>query len=120
MEPGVTEKSLPETQAVAYHSTVRQGKVALVLAGGNVSSIGPMDALYKLFVEDQVVVLKAHPVNVFLGPLLEEAFQPLIERGFFRVVYAGAEEGAYLSRHSGVAEIPITGSDKTYAAILFP
>ncbi|HSS76401.1 MAG TPA: aldehyde dehydrogenase family protein, partial [Thermoanaerobaculia bacterium] len=89
------------------------------LAGGNVSSIGPMDALYKLFVEDQVVVLKAHPVNVFLGPLLEEAFQPLIERGFFRVVYGGAGEGAYLCRHSGVDEIHITGSDKTYEAIVF-
>jgi acyl-CoA reductase-like NAD-dependent aldehyde dehydrogenase len=119
MEPGVTEENLPETQAVAYHSAVRQGKVALVLAAGNVSSIGPMDALYKLFVEDQVVVLKAHPVNVFLGPLLEEAFQPLIVRGFFRVVYGGADEGAYLCRHSGVDEIHITGSDKTYEAIVF-
>ena len=119
MEPGVTEKDLPETQAVVYHSPVRQGRVALVLGGGNVSSIGPMDALYKLFVEDQVVVYKTHPVNVYLGPLMEEAFQPLIERGFFRVVYGGAEEGAYLCRHDGVDEIHITGSDQTYEAIVF-
>jgi acyl-CoA reductase-like NAD-dependent aldehyde dehydrogenase len=119
MEPGVTEQGLPETQATAYHAPVRQGKVALVLGAGNVTSIGPMDALYKLFVEDQVVVLKAHPVNAFLGPLLEEAFQPLVERGFFRVVYGGAEEGAYLCRHPGVDEIHITGSDKTYEAIVF-
>jgi hypothetical protein len=119
MEPGVTEKDLPETQAVVYHSPVRQGRVALVLGGGNVSSIGPMDALYKLFVEDQVVVFKTHPVNVYLGPLMEEAFQPLIERGFFRVVYGGAEEGAYLCRHDGVDEIHITGSDQTYEAIVF-
>ncbi|HEX4962968.1 MAG TPA: aldehyde dehydrogenase family protein [Thermoanaerobaculia bacterium] len=119
MEPGVTETSLPGTQAVAYHAAVRQGKVALVLGAGNVSSIGPMDALYKLFVEDQVVVLKAHPVNAFLGPLLEEAFEPLSRRGFFRVVYGGAGEGAYLCQHSGVDEIHITGSDKTYEAIVF-
>ena len=98
MEPGVTAEDVPETQAVAYHAAVRQGRVALVLGAGNVSSIGPMDALYKLFVEDQVVVFKTHPVNVFLGPLLEEAFQPLVDRGFFRVVYGGAEEGAYLCR----------------------
>ncbi|MEO6192560.1 MAG: aldehyde dehydrogenase family protein, partial [Thermoanaerobaculia bacterium] len=119
MEPGVTAKDLPETQAVVYHAPVRQGRVALVLGGGNVSSIGPMDALYKLFVEDQVVVFKTHPVNVYLGPLMEEAFQPLIERGFFRVVYGGAEEGAYLCRHDGVDEIHITGSDQTYEAIVF-
>jgi acyl-CoA reductase-like NAD-dependent aldehyde dehydrogenase len=119
MEPGVTEKDLSQTQAVAYHSPVRQGKVALVLGAGNVSSIGPMDALYKLFVEDQVVVFKTHPVNVYLGPLVEEAFQPLIERGFFRVVYGGAEEGAYLCRHPQVDEIHITGSDRTYEAIVF-
>ena len=50
---------------------------------------------------------------------MEEAFQPLIERGFFRVVYGGAEEGAYLCRHDGVDEIHITGSDQTYEAIVF-
>jgi len=119
MEPDVTVASLPETQAVAYHAPVRQGRVALVLGAGNVSSIGPMDALYKLFVEDQVVIFKTHPVNVYLGPLMEEAFQPLIERGFFRLVYGGAEEGAYLCRHPGVDEIHITGSDRTYEAIVF-
>ncbi len=119
MEPGVTAESLPETQAVTYHAPVRQGRVALVLGAGNVSSIGPMDAFYKLFVEDQVVIFKTHPVNVYLGPLMEEAFQPLIQRGFFRLVYGGAEEGAYLCRHSGVDEIHITGSDRTYDAIVF-
>src|SRR5947199_6798171 len=119
MEPGITEKELPQTQAVAYHAPVRQGRVALVLGAGNVSSIGPMDALYKLFVEDQVVVFKTHPVNVYLGPLMEEAFQPLIARGFFRVVYGGAEEAAYLCRHPGVDAIPIPGTDRTYEAIVF-
>jgi acyl-CoA reductase-like NAD-dependent aldehyde dehydrogenase len=119
MEPGVTAREVPKTQAVAYHAAVRQGRVALVLGAGNVSSIGPMDALYKLFVEDQVVLFKTHPVNVYLGPLIEEAFRPLSNRGFFRVVYGGAEEGAYLCRHPGVDEIHITGSDRTYEAIVF-
>lgn len=119
MQPGLTVEELPATQAVAYHAPVRQGRVALVLGAGNVSSIGPMDALYKLFVEDQVVVFKTHPVNVYLGPLMEEAFATLIERGFFRVVYGGAEEGAYLCRHPGVDEIHITGSNRTYEAIVF-
>jgi hypothetical protein len=119
MEPGVTAAGLAATQAVAYHAAVRQGRVALVLGAGNVSSIGPMDALYKLFVEDQVVLFKTHPVNDYLGPLLEEAFQPLAARGFFRLVYGGADAGAYLCAHPGVDEIHITGSDRTYEAIVF-
>jgi acyl-CoA reductase-like NAD-dependent aldehyde dehydrogenase len=118
MQPGVTEASLPSTQAVAYRGE-RKGGVALVLGAGNVSSIGPMDALYKLFVEDQVVLYKTHPVNVYLGPLLEEGMKALVDRGFLNVVYGGAEEGAYLCRHPGVDEIHITGSDRTYEAIVF-
>src|SRR5947209_18315245 len=78
-----------------------------------------MDILYKLFVEDQVVLFKANPVNAYLGPLLEEAFQALITPGFLRIVYGGASEGAYLCNHPGVDEIHITGSDKTFDAIVF-
>jgi acyl-CoA reductase-like NAD-dependent aldehyde dehydrogenase len=118
MQPGVTPAGLAATQAVAYRRK-DAGGVALVLGAGNVSSIGPMDALYKLFVEDRVVLFKAHPVNAYLGPLLDEAFGVLREAGFFRLVYGGADEGAYLCAHPGVDEIHITGSDKTYEAIVF-
>jgi hypothetical protein len=118
MQPGVTPEELAATQAVAYRHK-DGGGVALVLGAGNVSSIGPMDALYKLFVEDRVVLYKTHPVNAYLGPLLAEGFRGLAEGGFFRLVYGGAEEGAYLCAHPGVDEIHITGSDKTYEAIVF-
>ena len=118
MQPGVTREGLAATQAAAYRAGAAGG-VALVLGGGNVSSIGPMDALYKLFVDLEVVLYKAHPVNDYLGPLLEEAFRALGDRGFFRVVYGGAEEGAYLSSHPGVDTVHITGSDRTYDAIVF-
>lgn len=119
MQPGVTAENLRETMAVAYHARERKGGVALVLGAGNVTSIGPMDALYKLFVEDQVVLFKTHPANVYLGPLLEEGFKALVDRGFLRVVYGGTEEGAWLCAHPGVDEIHITGSDRTYEAIVF-
>lgn len=120
MEPGVTAAGLPATVAEAYQPGRQdEGGVALVLGAGNVSSIGPMDALYKLFVENRVVLYKVHPVNAYLGPLLDEAFAPLVAAGFFRQVYGGAEEGAYLCQHPGVDEIHITGSDKTYEAIVF-
>ncbi len=119
MQPGVTLDSLSENQAAFYREASPRGVLALVLGAGNVSSIGPMDALYKLFVEGQVVILKMNPVNEYLGPLIDEMFAPLRERGFFRVVYGGAAEGDYLCTHRLVEEIHITGSDKTHDAIVF-
>jgi acyl-CoA reductase-like NAD-dependent aldehyde dehydrogenase len=118
MEPGVTPQSLASTQAVAYGEPP-VGRTALVMCAGNVSSIGPMDALYKLFVDRRAVVFKAHPVNAYLGPLLEQAFAALVERGWLRVVYGGAEEGAWLCEHPRIDEIHITGSDRTYEAIVY-
>lgn len=119
MEPGVTQADLPQTQAVIYAEKNRPGKVALVLGAGNVSSIGPLDAVYKLFVEDQVVLFKTNPVNAYLGPLILEACRSLIDRNLMRVVYGGAAEGAYLCAHPGIDEIHITGSDKTFDAIVW-
>jgi acyl-CoA reductase-like NAD-dependent aldehyde dehydrogenase len=108
-----------ETQGMIYRQKERTGKVALVLGAGNVASIGPLDILYKLFMEDQVVLYKTNPVNAYVGPLIEECFRALIEPGYLRVVYGGASEGAYLCNHASVEEIHITGSDKTFDAIVF-
>jgi len=119
MQPGVTLDNLSENQAEFYREKSPKGAVALVLGAGNVASIGPMDALYKLFVEGQVVVLKMNPVNEYLGPFVDQAFAALRERGFFRVVYGGAAEGDYLCTHRLVEEIHITGSDKTHDAIVY-
>jgi acyl-CoA reductase-like NAD-dependent aldehyde dehydrogenase len=119
MEPGVTEENLAQTQAIVYRNKQHEGKIALVLGAGNVASIGPMDVLYKLFVEDQVVLFKANPVNAYIGPLMDEAFRVLVDLGFLRLVYGGAAEGSYLCNHPGVDEIHITGSDKTFDAIVF-
>lgn len=127
MEPGVRAEDLPREQAAIYrHKRDREigpgletGRVALVLGAGNVSSIGPTDALYKLFVEDAVVIYKVHPVNDYLGPIFEEGFAPLVQGGFLRVVYGGAEEGDVLCRHPLVDEIHVTGSGATVEAIAF-
>ncbi|TNF36529.1 MAG: aldehyde dehydrogenase family protein [Deltaproteobacteria bacterium] len=122
MDHDVHLDTLADTQAIAYRDKEKRphpGKVALVLQAGNVSSIGPMDALYKLFVEDQVVVLKTNPVNDYVGRFVERAFAALIDAGFLRVVYGGVEAGAQLSAHPLVDEIHITGSDRTHDAIVF-
>jgi hypothetical protein len=115
--PGAGEADVP--RASFYQNKDPEGGVSLVLGAGNVSSIGPMDALYKLFVEGKVVLLKMSPVNAYLGPLFERAFSPLIERRLLRIVYGGPDAGAYLSAHSGVTDIHITGSARTHDLIVW-
>ena len=95
------------------------GRVALVLGGGNVSSIPPMDVLYKLFAENEVVLLKMNPVNDWAGKILEEAFAPLIADGFLAIIYGGKEVGAHASAHEKIGSLHVTGSDKTYDAIVW-
>jgi acyl-CoA reductase-like NAD-dependent aldehyde dehydrogenase len=119
LRPGVTRGQLEEEQAAFYRQDERRGKLALVLAAGNYSNLGPADMLHKLFAEGQVVIMKMNPVNAYLGPLIEEAFRALVDRGFLRVVYGGAAEGDYLAHHESIEELHLTGSDKTYEAIVF-
>jgi acyl-CoA reductase-like NAD-dependent aldehyde dehydrogenase len=119
MEPGVTAQETIRTQALVYRDKNHKGKVALVLGAGNASPISVVDLLHKLFIEDQVAVLKPNPVNAYLGPLIEEGFHTLIARGFLRVIYGGTEAGSYLCSHPAVDEIHMTGSDKTFEAIIF-
>jgi acyl-CoA reductase-like NAD-dependent aldehyde dehydrogenase len=119
MEPGVTEDEVQLTQALAYQSPSDYAGVSLVLGAGNVGSLGPRDALTKLFAEGKVVVLKANPVNDYLVPYWERALASLIDAGYLRIVSGGAQIGAYLVGHELVTDIHVTGSDKTHDAIVF-
>ncbi|HEX2029103.1 MAG TPA: aldehyde dehydrogenase family protein [Nitriliruptorales bacterium] len=120
MQPHVTLDDLHHHQARAYREpSSLTPRVCLVLGAGNVAAIPPTDALYKLFAELQTVVLKMNPVNDHLGGYLAQAMAALVERGFLRIVYGGADEGSYLAGHEGVDEVHVTGSDKTHDAIVF-
>lgn len=113
------EPGKPASQGRIYREPKGPGKVALVLGAGNVSSIPPMDVLYKLFVEDEVVVLKMNPVNAVAGPHIARAFAALVDTGYLAVVYGGAEVGAQLANHPKVDTLHVTGSDRTYDAIVW-
>ena len=119
MEPGVTEDEVRATQAEVYADPAAYAGVSLVLAAGNVASLGPRDVLSKLFVDGRVVVLKANPVNDYLIEFWERALAALIEPGYLRIVDGGAHVGAYLTAHPAIGDVHVTGSDKTHDAIVF-
>ena len=95
------------------------GRVCAVLGAGNQAAIPALDALYKLFVEDQVVLLKMNPVNAYAGPYISRAFWRLIEAGLFTVVYGGADLGELLVSHPDVDTLHITGAAATHDAIVW-
>lgn len=94
-------------------------KTVLVLGAGNVSSIPATDTISKIFQEGQVVLLKMNPVNDYLGPIFERLFARLVEAGFVRIVYGGAEVGAAAVAHPQVDEVHITGSIHSHDAIVW-
>jgi hypothetical protein len=119
MQPGVTRESLVAGQAAAYGDPIAHAGTALVLAAGNVASLGPRDVLSKLFVQGKVVVMKANPVNDYLVPYWSRALASLLHAGVLRIVDGGAAVGQYLTEHARIDEVHITGSDKTYDAVVF-
>jgi aldehyde dehydrogenase (NAD(P)+) len=119
LQSGVTPEWLEHSRARFYKSPDHEGRVVLVLGGGNVNGIPSMDVLSKMFNEGKACILKMNPVNAYLGPFLEEAFAEAISRNFLAIVYGGAEEGAYLANHHDVDEIHLTGSDHTFDQIVW-
>ena len=90
-----------------------------MLGGGNLSSIPPTDVLHQLFVDGRPVVLKTHPASEVLAPLLEEAFAPLIARGLLAVARGHPDIGRTLVADPRITAIHLTGSARTYEAIVF-
>lgn len=121
MQPDVTRANLVAHTASAYDTPreARQGKVALILGAGNVSSIAPLDCFQKLFCEHQVVLLKLNPVNDYMIDFLRPALRSLIEFGALRIVRGGADVGAFLTDHPLVEEIHITGAQTSHDAIVW-
>jgi len=117
---GVRPDEVPTLTARAYQpETQPEPGVAVVLGAGNVSSIAPTDVLDQLFTHGRVVMCKLNPVNAYLLPLLEEGFGPLVRAGFVQITQGGAQAGQYLCAHPLVGNVHVTGSDKTFDAIVY-
>jgi len=119
MEPGVTEAEMRATVGSFYSEEDPQGRVCAVLGAGNVSAIPVLDLLYAMFVSGDVVALKLNPVAEGYGPVFEQIFAPLIADGYVRIVYGGGDVGEQLVRSELVDAVHITGSGRTFDAIVW-
>ncbi|WP_300266782.1 aldehyde dehydrogenase family protein [Microbacterium sp.] len=117
LEPGVTPRAARAGAGLAQRTPEESGGVGLVLGAGNVTSIPILDVLYELLAHNRTVLLKVNPTQDALVPTFEQAFAPLIEPGFLRIVRGGGDVGAYLTAHKKLAHVHITGSAATFDAI---
>ncbi len=119
MEKGLSAADVRAKAGSFYGKKSPEGRVSLVLGAGNVGSIAPMDALYKMFVDGCVCLVKMNPVNEYLEQHYGRSLQPLVDAGYLQFVRGGGEEGAYLCSHALVDDVHITGSDRTHDLIVW-
>jgi acyl-CoA reductase-like NAD-dependent aldehyde dehydrogenase len=119
MMPDVRPEDVVARQAQRLRRPPEAARLCLVLGAGNASLLVPGDVLHALFVGNHVVVLKMHPVNAYLAPMLREVFAGLIEPGYLEIVEGNAAAGAFLCEHPEVDVLHMTGSDRTFEAIVF-
>jgi aldehyde dehydrogenase (NAD(P)+) len=119
MEPGVTEQQMRAGVGSFYAQEDPPGRVCVVLGAGNVSAIPVLDVLYAMFVVGDVVALKLNPVGAAYGPVFAKVFEPLVRDGYLAILSGGAEQGEALVRSETVEAVHITGSARTFDAIVW-
>lgn len=108
---------MPRHSQPGYRPPSSAARLMLVLGAGNVTSIAPLDMLYKLVAGNAACIVKMHPLLAYLQALFEAIFEPLIAGGFVQFLAGGAEIGSYLANHPLVDEVHVTGSQATYEAL---
>jgi aldehyde dehydrogenase (NAD(P)+) len=119
MEPGVDEADMRAGVGRFYALRDPEGRVTAVLGAGNVSAIPVLDVLYALVVQGDVVALKLNPISEAYAPVFAKIFAPLLRDGYLRLVLGGGDVGEHLVRSNLVEAVHITGSARTFDAIVW-
>jgi acyl-CoA reductase-like NAD-dependent aldehyde dehydrogenase len=90
-----------------------------MLGAGNQATVIGCDVLNIIFREHAVCICKLNPVNDYINPHMQKAFKPLIDAGLLYIVNGGRSVSEYLINHDLVDAVHMTGSDKTYDAIVW-
>jgi len=95
------------------------GGVAAVLAAGNVTGLGPADAICQIFEHGRAVALKPHPLHAPLEPVYRDAFAPLFAAGLLAIVPGGAETARALTAAAAVTHVHLTGGQAAFDALVW-
>jgi len=115
--PGSLDAFLRTWQASCRQQAEPAG-VAVVLGAGNVTGLAAADAICQIFEQGRAVLLKLHPVQAPLAPVLEQALQPLIAAGLLAVVSGGAELAMAAIAAPEVTHVHLTGGEPTFRRLV--
>lgn len=119
LRPGITAERVRADAGLGARRLCENGGVALVLGAGNITSIGPLDALYQLVAENRVSVLKVNPTFDGLVEVYRAALAPLIDADLLRIIAGNAGVGSYVAHHPGISHIHLTGGAATHDAVVW-
>ena len=122
LQPGIRRADVVAGghQASFYRRRTPRGGVSLVLGAGNVASIPPMDILYKMFVDGSVVHPQDEPRQRVPRAAPRARVPPARStRGTSQSCTAATEVGIVPLLPPDVADVHITGSDKTHDLIVW-
>jgi hypothetical protein len=88
-----------------------------ILGAGNYHI--PNDILHTMFLENSVAVYKFNPVIQKLYPVWSKVLDPLIKRGFLALTVGKFVQGNILVQSKNTDGLLLTGSDRTYDAIVW-
>jgi hypothetical protein len=94
-------------------------RVSAILGAGNVSSVPATDSLHRILFDRSRVILKMNPVNEYLKPIFERAFEPMISAGMLSIIHGDGSVGHELIHHPKVTDVHITGSIQSHDAIVW-
>lgn len=94
-------------------------RVSAILGAGNVSSVPATDSLHRILFDRARVILKMNPVNEYLKPIFERAFEPMISAGMLCIINGDGIVGHELIHHPKVTDVHITGSIQSHDAIVW-
>ena len=97
---------------------VKEG-FTVVLGAGNQEFLALFDILDRLFLHNEVVLIKHHPLRPHLHDVYSIILSPLIERKFVvSVKDGGLESNKQIMRHPSLRHIHLTGGNATHDAIV--
>ena len=112
------EKSLSKDVKDVFNERARKGTVSLVLGAGNQNFLSFIDVLERIFIHNECVLLKHHPIRPFLFDPYEILFEPLIKENILHMILDdGIENTQSLIHNNIVSHIHFTGSESTFYSI---
>ena len=108
-----------EERGKFYKKARQQSEITIILGAGNHALLSILDAIYWMFVEGRVCIVKHNPIQADMIPHFDHFLRPLIRGGFLVSINASHELTTALIHRPLTDHVHLTGGIKTHDNIVF-